>query len=125
MPPKSFLELMQWGPQGWLDEMTFATGLTLAVAIAGFLFGPVLPAGADPQICGGALRALETVEPWKAEGIESALRVFVEETGQKPRQAFAPVRLAVTGSNVSPPLPESLELLGRERTVSRIRAAAR
>ncbi|MBL8688569.1 MAG: ABC transporter permease subunit [Rhodospirillaceae bacterium] len=39
MPPKSFLELMQWGPQGWLDEMTFATGLTLAVAICGFLFG--------------------------------------------------------------------------------------
>ena len=41
MPPKSFVELMQWGPQGWLDEMTFATGLTLAVAIAGFLFGLV------------------------------------------------------------------------------------
>lgn len=39
MQPKSFLELMQWGPQGWLDEMVFATGLTLAVAIAGFLFG--------------------------------------------------------------------------------------
>src|SRR5688500_6254375 len=39
MPPKSFLELMQWGPQGWLDEMTFATGLTLAVAVVGFLFG--------------------------------------------------------------------------------------
>lgn len=39
MPPKSFLELMQWGPLGWLDEMTFATGLTLAVAVCGFLFG--------------------------------------------------------------------------------------
>ncbi len=41
MPPKSFLELMQWGPLGWLDEMTFATGLTLAVAVVGFLFGLV------------------------------------------------------------------------------------
>lgn len=39
MPAKSFLELMQWGPLGWLDEMTFATGMTLAVAVAGFLFG--------------------------------------------------------------------------------------
>jgi octopine/nopaline transport system permease protein len=39
MPPKSFLELMQWGPQGWLDEMTFGTGLTLAVAVVGFFFG--------------------------------------------------------------------------------------
>ena len=41
MPPKSFFELMQWGPLGWLDEMTFATGLTLAVAMVGFLFGLV------------------------------------------------------------------------------------
>ncbi len=39
MPAKTFLELMQWGPQGWLDEMTFGTGLTLAVAVVGFLFG--------------------------------------------------------------------------------------
>ncbi len=39
---KSFLELMQWGPLGWLDEMVFATGLTLAVAIVSFLFGMVL-----------------------------------------------------------------------------------
>ena len=39
MPAKSFLELMQWGPLGWLDEMTFGTGLTLAVAVVGFLFG--------------------------------------------------------------------------------------
>jgi octopine/nopaline transport system permease protein len=39
MQPKPFLELMQWGPQGWLDEMVFATVLTLLVAITGFLFG--------------------------------------------------------------------------------------
>lgn len=36
---KSYFELMQWGPQGWLDEMLFATGLTLAVAVVSFLFG--------------------------------------------------------------------------------------
>jgi octopine/nopaline transport system permease protein len=39
MQQKNYLELMQWGPTGWLDEMMFATGLTLVVAIAGFLFG--------------------------------------------------------------------------------------
>jgi octopine/nopaline transport system permease protein len=39
--PKTYLELMQWGPQGWLDEMVFATGLTLAVAVTAFLFGAV------------------------------------------------------------------------------------
>jgi octopine/nopaline transport system permease protein len=36
---KSYLELMEWGPQGWLDEMVFATGLTIAVAVVSFLFG--------------------------------------------------------------------------------------
>lgn len=41
MPQKTFFELMQWGPQGWLDEMLFATVLTLAVAVVGFLFGLV------------------------------------------------------------------------------------
>jgi octopine/nopaline transport system permease protein len=39
MPPKTFLQLMQWGPEGWLDEMVFATGMTLSVAVVGFLFG--------------------------------------------------------------------------------------
>jgi glutamyl-tRNA synthetase len=42
----------------------------------------------------------------------------------KPRQAFQPVRVAVTGSKVSPGLFESIELLGRETTLSRLRAAA-
>ena len=36
---KTYWELMQWGPNGWLDEMIFATGLTLVVALTGFLFG--------------------------------------------------------------------------------------
>ena len=36
---KTYWELMQWGPNGWLDEMVFATGLTLVVALTGFLFG--------------------------------------------------------------------------------------
>ncbi len=44
--------------------------------------------------------------------------------GLNRSKAFEPVRAAVTGSNVSPPLPESLELLGREATVARLRAAA-
>jgi len=39
---KSYFELMQWGPEGWLDEMVFGTGLTLSVAVVSFLFGIVL-----------------------------------------------------------------------------------
>ena len=61
-----------------------------------------------------AAEALEPVEPWEAARIEEALRALAERLGQKPREAFAPIRLAVTGSKVSPGLFESLELLGRE-----------
>jgi glutamyl-tRNA synthetase len=56
--------------------------------------------------------------------IETALRErLVEQLGLKPRHAFGPVRVAVTGARVSPPLFESMELLGRERSLMRLRAA--
>ncbi|APT90460.1 glutamyl-tRNA synthetase [Corynebacterium sphenisci DSM 44792] len=56
--------------------------------------------------------------------IEAALtRALVEDLGEKPRKAFGPVRVAVTGAQVSPPLFESMELLGRERCLRRLRAA--
>jgi glutamyl-tRNA synthetase len=89
-----------------------------------FLFEPVSPDGADPETSGAAVDALEAVEPWEASRIEDALRAFAEGRGQKPRQAFAPIRLAVTGSNVSPGLFESLELLGKQESLARLRAAA-
>jgi glutamyl-tRNA synthetase len=68
--------------------------------------------------------ALSSVEPFEALAIEAALRATADELGLKPRQAFQPVRVAVTGSKVSPGLFESIELLGRETTLSRLRAAA-
>ena len=61
---------------------------------------------------------------WDAAAIEDDLRGLVEELGEKPRTAFAPIRLAVTGSKVSPGLFESLELLGRDESLRRLRAAA-
>lgn len=71
-----------------------------------------------------AINALETVGPWSPAVIEDALRTaLVEGLGLKPRKAFAPVRVALTGSTVSPPLYESIELLGRVRTLARLRAA--
>ena len=88
-----------------------------------FLFEDVSPAGADPRICAAALERLQTVEPWEATALEQALRELADELGEKPRNAFAPIRLAVTGAKVSPGLFESLELLGRERSLERIRAA--
>jgi glutamyl-tRNA synthetase len=89
---------------------------------AGFLFArnPGRPA-ALPDVA----EALEAVEPFSAEGIEAALRRFAEQQGLKPREAFQPIRLAVTGSTVSPGLFESLELLGKEETLARIGGSGR
>ncbi|MGA9746777.1 MAG: glutamate--tRNA ligase [Nocardioides sp.] len=68
--------------------------------------------------------ALVALPDWTTEVIDGALRqALVEELGLKPRNAFGPVRVAVTGSRVSPPLFESLELLGRERSLARLSSA--
>ena len=94
-------------------------------AFAGFLFEDVEP---DPALAGNpvlpaAEAALAGVEPFRAESIEAALRGAAEGLGLKPREAFQPIRIAVTGSKISPGLFESIELLGRERALERIRAA--
>ena len=94
---------------------------------AGFLFGPVEPDAAEldggGEMLAGAEEALAAVEPFTAEAIEQALRELAERLGQKPRQAFQPIRVAVTGSKVSPGLFESIELLGRAEALARISAA--
>ena len=70
-----------------------------------------------------AEQALMSVDSWTTENIEAALRgALIEGLELKPKVAFGPVRLAVTGRRVSPPLFESLELLGRERGIARITA---
>jgi glutamyl-tRNA synthetase len=68
-----------------------------------------------------AIGALEPLQGWTAPAIEAALRTaLVDSLGLKPKNAFGPVRVAVTGRAVSPPLFESLELLGRDRTIARL-----
>ena len=92
-------------------------------AFAGFLFGDVEPdpAELDGRTLDAAAAALGDVEPWSAEAIEARLKELCEELGEKPRTVYAPIRVAVTGSRVSPGLYESLELLGREATLERLR----
>ena len=93
---------------------------------AGFLFerrNDYDAAELDPEVLAGAADTLAEVEPFTAEAIEAALRALADRLGQKPRQAFQPIRIAVTGSKVSPGLFESIELLGREETLVRIRSA--
>jgi glutamyl-tRNA synthetase len=78
-----------------------------------------------PQVLRAALAALEPVkaDAWNAPTIESALRAaVVDGLGIKPKFAFAPLRTAITGRRVSPPLFESMEILGRPSCLARIAA---
>ncbi len=70
-----------------------------------------------------ALAALRDVEPWNVESIESALRGLLEREGTKPKHLFQPLRVALTGSTVSPGIFETLAALGRDRSLERIEAA--
>ena len=79
---------------------------------------------AGPDYLREAADALERLPSWTAATIQTALDDLAARHGLSRTKAWQPIRAAVTGSNVSPPLPESLELLGRERTVARLRAAA-
>ncbi len=95
-------------------------------AFAGFLFGDVEPDGAllDKRILEPARSALGELETWSAGEIERRLKALCDELGEKPRTVYLPIRVAVTGSRVSPGLYESLELLGREESLARLEAGA-
>jgi glutamyl-tRNA synthetase len=110
--------------------------LTEAVDMLGFLFVDEASFERDPAdasklldetgrgVAKTAHDALAEVPTWDAASIDEALReALVEGLGLKPRNAFGPVRVAITGRRVSPPLFESLELLGRERSLARLAAA--
>jgi glutamyl-tRNA synthetase len=92
---------------------------------AGFFFRNVEPDPSlvDPVVLAQAADALDSLDEWTADAIEAVLRTLAETLDLKPARAFQPIRVAVTGSKVSPGLFESLELLGRERALSRLRHA--
>ncbi|MCC9145782.1 MULTISPECIES: glutamate--tRNA ligase [unclassified Arthrobacter] len=74
------------------------------------------------EVLDAALAALESVSDWTAENIQAALRqALVEDMGIKPRLAFGPVRTAVSGRRISPPLFESMVILGRDSSLARLR----
>jgi glutamyl-tRNA synthetase len=107
--------------------------LTEAVGLLRFLFTDDLApsekavdlmAKAPDGYLAAAGERLSAVEPWTAEPIKQALDELSQRFELNRTKGWQPIRAAVTGSNVSPPLPESLELLGREATVERVRAAA-
>jgi glutamyl-tRNA synthetase len=103
-----------WGLLKFLDDASFVLDEKSAAKELRTDAVPVLDA---------TLAALEGVVEWTTEGIEAALKTaLLEGLELKPRKAFGPIRVAVTGASVSPPLFESMELLGRERSVARLRA---
>jgi glutamyl-tRNA synthetase len=93
---------------------------------AGFLFGDVEPDPEllDARVLTAAEGKLNGASPWTAETIETALKALCDELGEKPRAVYLPIRVAVTGSRVSPGLYESLELLGKETALERVRSGA-
>lgn len=110
--------------------------LVEAATLLEFLLGPDHHFSVDPAAAAKALApsaapvldaaasVLSGLEPWTASGVQEALEaVLVDGLGLKPRVAYGPVRVAVTGRTVSPPLFESIALLGRERTLARLEAA--
>jgi len=81
---------------------------------------------ADPsssQVLAAARSAMAETEPWDGHALETALKALPETLGVKPKVLFQGVRVAITGTTVSLPLFESLELLGREATLGRMDAA--
>ena len=81
---------------------------------------------AGQAVLAAAVPALEALPEWTHGAIEAALSAaLVDGLGLKPRNAYGPLRVAITGRTVSPPLFESMEILGRERCLARLAAARR
>lgn len=103
-----------WDLLKFLNDDEFALDEKAAAKELGADAAPVLDA---------TLSALGGVEEWRADTIETALKVaLLENLALKPRKAFGPIRVAATGASISPPLFESLELLGRDRSLLRLNA---
>lgn len=86
-------------------------------------WGKVMTKEEVPAVLEAGISALEGLEPWEPSAVESALRALPENMGLGAGKVFQPLRVAVTGSSVSPPLFESIAALGRERTLERLHRA--
>ncbi|MGV8969224.1 MAG: glutamate--tRNA ligase, partial [Microbacteriaceae bacterium] len=101
-----------------------------APELLAFLFTPddqldvapdALPDASAIDVLAASTTALEAVAEWNHEAIEAALRAaLIDGLGMKPRNAFGPLRSAISGRRISPPLFESMELLGKDSTLTRI-----
>ena len=83
--------------------------------------------GADAvPVLDATIAAIESLDSFTTTALQDALNAaLVDDLGLKPRKAYGPVRVAVTGSQISPPLFESMEILGRDKTLARLASARR
>jgi glutamyl-tRNA synthetase len=104
-----------------LDQLTFALTPDADLVIEDDARAQLTDAA--PLVMDAALPVLEALGDFTHDAIEEALRTaLVEGMSLKPRVAFAPLRVAITGRRVSPPLFESMELLGKESVLARLSA---
>lgn len=87
---------------------------------------PDLWTAGSAEVIAASIAVLNELESWTGPSIQDALRAtLVDAMGIKPKFAFGPVRTAITGQKISPPLFESMEILGRDQSLSRLRSAAK
>jgi glutamyl-tRNA synthetase len=115
---KLLTEVVEYCDFFFIDDVTYTRDELLGKAYA---------ARADDAetALGRAVTACEATDPWAHDALESSLRALAAELGAKAGDLFSLIRVAVTGKRVSPPLFETMEVLGRERSLARLRAAAR
>jgi nondiscriminating glutamyl-tRNA synthetase len=83
-----------------------------------------LATDAGRELCGALAEAMESLAEWRADTVKSAIQTLGKQLGRKGRDLFQPIRAALTGRTHGPELPLVAELLGKERTIARLRAAA-
>jgi glutamyl-tRNA synthetase len=113
---KMLSEVVDYCDFFFLDELAYSDEDLLGKVFAG-------KRDAAREALGRALAALEPLAAWEHEALEVALRALASDLGLKAGDLFSLVRVAVTGRRVTPPLFESMEVLGRGRCIERMRAA--
>ena len=114
---KVLSEVVEYSDFFFVDELRYSPEDLLGKAFA------AKPAEAKSAL-GRATAAVASLPAWAHEALEETLRALASELGLKAGDLFSLVRVAVTGRRITPPLFESMEILGRERSVERMQAAS-
>jgi len=107
-----------------LTEYFFSGDLTLTPALLGEMVPKGRDAAATATVLNDLVELLDNVRPFTVATVEPVVRAFGEKVGWKPKELFSVIRLAVSGRSAAPPLFDTMEVVGKEITRRRLRAAA-